>query len=239
MNYPTRGSETVPYRYDLLNMVVWQDVPSVFRAIRADVNQGGRPLPERQNHLTRSREGREERDVDRLPNHLLASSLRVFAPSREKRGSTNPRLTSIAMIQNAPAERQNHLTRSREGREERDVDRLPNHLLASSLRVFAPSREKRGSTNPRLTSIAMIQNAPGERQNHLTRSREGREERDVDRLPNNLLASSLRVFAPSREKRYPRTPRLTSLMTIANASGFILDHPDDSECIGVHFGSPR
>src|SRR5216684_5617196 len=112
MNYPTRGSETVPYRYDLFNMVVWQDVPSVFRAIRADVNQGGRPLPERQNHLTRSREGREERDLDRLPNHLLASSLRVFAPSREKRCPRTPPINFLnddrdafwitPMIQNAP-----------------------------------------------------------------------------------------------------------------------------------------
>src|SRR5258708_21008619 len=40
MSYPTKRSETVPYRYDLFNMASWQDVPSVFRAIRADVNQG-------------------------------------------------------------------------------------------------------------------------------------------------------------------------------------------------------
>src|SRR5258708_18893510 len=117
---------------------------------------------------------------------------------------------------------------------------LTGFLTISSrlpFRVFAPSREKRGSTNPRLTSIAMIQNAPGERQNHLTRSREGREERDFDRLPNNLLASSLRVFAPSREKKVSTNPPINFLNDdrgpfwitpmIQNAPRFILDHPDD------------
>src|SRR5258708_33852639 len=69
------------------------------------------------NHLTRSREGREERDVDRLPNNLLAASLRVFAPSREK-GVHEPPITFLnddrdafritPLIQNASRERQNH-----------------------------------------------------------------------------------------------------------------------------------
>src|SRR5258708_4384362 len=143
------------------------------------------------------------------------------------------------------------LTRSREGREERDVDRLPNNLLASSLRVFAPSREKKVSTSPPINFLnddrdafwitPMIQNASGKRQNHLTRSREGREGRDLDRLPNHLLASSLRVFAPSREKRCPRTPPINFLNDdrdafwitpmIQNAPRFILNHPDDPELV--------
>src|SRR5258708_3476824 len=83
----------------------------------------------------------------------------------------------------------------------------------------------------------MIQNAPGERQNHLTRSREGREERDVDRLPDNLLASSLRVSAPSGEKKVSTNPSTNFLndergafwitQMIQNAPRFILAHPDD------------
>src|SRR5258708_3253435 len=83
----------------------------------------------------------------------------------------------------------------------------------------------------------MIQNVSGERQNHLTRSREGREERDVDLLPDNLLASSLRVFAPSREKKVSTNPLINFLNDdrdafwitpmIQNAPRFILDHPDD------------
>src|SRR5258707_421854 len=73
--------------------------------------------------------------------------------------------------------------------------------------------------------------------NHLTRSREGREERDVDRLPDNLLASSLRVFAPSREKKVSTSPPINFLndergafwitQMIQNAPRFILAHPDD------------
>src|SRR5260370_795327 len=81
--------------------------------------------------------------------------------------------------------------------------------------------------------------AGGERQNHLTRSREGREERDVDRLPNHLFASSLRVFAPSRGKKGVREPPINFLNDdrgsfwitpmIQNAPGCILDYPDDSK----------
>jgi len=59
----------------------------------------------------------------------------------------------------------------------------------------------------------------------------------LTRLPNHLLASSLRVFAPSREKKVSTSPSINFLndergafwitQMIQNAPRFILDHPDD------------
>ena len=58
-------------------------------------------------------------------------------------------------------------------------------------------------------------------------------------------ASSLRVFAPSREKKVSTNAPINFLNgdrdafwitpMIPNASRFILDHPDDSKCTSVHF----
>jgi len=48
----------------------------------------GRPPVAREKDKTVSREAAKDakREIDRLPDNLLASSLRVFAPSRGKRG---------------------------------------------------------------------------------------------------------------------------------------------------------